>query len=299
MSLRQQGSEGPGPVTVIGLGPAKAALVDVFVSAGHPTTVWSRGHDADAAPAGARRVATLAEAVRSAELVLVRLVDNGAIEEIVNVAAGVGLTGTVVNLTPGTPDEARHAADWAHDRGVAYLDGVAPGLTHASSPRDVPAFFAGPRAVFDAHTAALARMAARAVHLGEDAGLPALMEAALLDVMWSAWTGVLHALALLDAEGVAPATFVPHARKWLDQVVTPGLAGLGERVRGGVPAAGEPTLGMQVVAMDHLLATTRAAGVDHALPALIRDRADEAVLRGHANGDFTRLFEVLRHPKPQ
>lgn len=288
-------------VTVIGLGPAKAALADMFLTGGHPTTVWSRGHEngQDATPAGARRAATLAEAVTAGTLVVVRVVDYRAIHEIVNVVGASGGGQAVVNLTPGTPAEAREAARWAVERGVDYLDGVAPGLTHAVDECDVPAFFAGPPEVFHAHRAALDRMAARAIHLGDDAGLPALMETALLDVMWSAWTGMLHALALLDAEGVPPASFVPHVRAWFDQVVTPGLAALGARVRREPAGEGEPTLGSQVVAIDHLLATTRAAGVDDALPALLKCRADQAVRRGHAGGDFARLFDVLRRPEPE
>ncbi|MBW4716740.1 NAD(P)-binding domain-containing protein [Saccharothrix sp. SC076] len=284
------------PVTVIGLGAMGSALTRALVAAGHPTTVWHRlpGPVDEPVATGAVHAATLVEAVSASPLVVVCVMDHRAMREIVNSLGDAPADRVVVNLTPGSAEEARQTAEWVAARGVAYLDGALLTPPAEVGGEQALAFYAGPKQVYREHEATLAALGGSATYLGEDVGLPALYEVALCGVLWSAWAGLLHALALVSAERVATADFLPHATRWLEQVVAPCVPGLTADVeRRDYPGT---TLGREAVAIERLVAASRARGVDEGLPGYLLARTEQAIRHGHAGDGFASLIEVLRSP---
>lgn len=284
------------PVTVIGLGPMGSALTRAFVDAGHRTTVWHRFHQRPDEPAanGAIRAATLVEAVSASPLVVVRVVDHRAMREIVN-SLGDTTGRVVVNLTAGTAEEARDTASWAASRGVGYIDGAILTTAEELGADTTVTFYGGPKALYQEHEPTLAALGGTCTYLGDDVGLPALYEMALLGVMWSAWAGLLHGLSLVSTEHRAATDFLPHAARWLDRVV-----GAVPELTAGVDRGEYPgtTLGHQAVVVERLLAASRAGGVDDGLPSFLLARVEQAIRRGHAGDGFASLIEVLRDPHP-
>src|SRR5277367_1742230 len=103
------------------------ALVRAFAAAGHTVVAWNRTPER-AEPL--RTVATLAStpatAARDASLLVASLTDYGVCGQVLFTAEmGESLRGkTVVQLTSGTPANARTGAAWAAQHGVYYLDGA-------------------------------------------------------------------------------------------------------------------------------------------------------------------------------
>ena len=112
-------------VTVIGLGLMGSTLAGAFLTSGMPTTVWNRsGEKADALVAeGAIRAATVAEAVAESQLVVVCLTTDEVVHQVLDPVADALPGRVLVNLTNGTPQQARATAAWAADHGARYLDG--------------------------------------------------------------------------------------------------------------------------------------------------------------------------------
>ncbi len=111
-------------VSVIGLGAMGSALAAAFLNRNHATTVWNRSvGKADVLVAkGAVRAATVADAVAASKLVVVCLLNYDTVYEALG-ARGDALSGRVlVNLSNGTPAQARDMAKWATERGADYLD---------------------------------------------------------------------------------------------------------------------------------------------------------------------------------
>ena len=62
-------------------------------------------------------------------------------------------------------------------------------------------------------------MAGKSPLLGDDVGLPALHDVALLTLLYMTMTGWLQAFAVVGTGGVSAMEFLPYATSWFDNVV--------------------------------------------------------------------------------
>lgn len=297
------GTDGPEPVTVIGLGPMGQAMVRVLLAAGHPVTVWNRtASRADAlVREGATRAATADEAVRAADLVLLSLTDYAAMYDILGGSAR-GADGplagrTLVNLSSDTPERTREAATWAGGRGADLLAGgvMVPAPMVGGDAAYV--YYSGPRAAFEAHERTLALIGTPRF-VGEDAGLAQLLYQAHLDVFLTALAGLLHATALAGSAGLPAAAFLPDAVATLRG--TPDMIGDADEVARQVDTRHHPgdlsTVTMMGATADHIVGASTGAGIDLGLPRAVRSLYERAAASGHADDDWTSLIEVIRAP---
>jgi 3-hydroxyisobutyrate dehydrogenase-like beta-hydroxyacid dehydrogenase len=108
-------------VTVLGLGAMGSALARAFLDHGHSTVVWNRSPEKadDLVSRGAVRATTAGEAVTASPLTIACVVDDAALNDVLELA-DLALCGRVlVNLTNGTPKQARRAAARAAKLGVS------------------------------------------------------------------------------------------------------------------------------------------------------------------------------------
>ncbi|WP_280510720.1 NAD(P)-binding domain-containing protein, partial [Nocardia farcinica] len=96
------------PVTVLGLGRMGAAVAEILVRAGHPTTVWNRtpGRAAHLDALGARRAPDPRTAVAAGRLIITVLADTPAATELLTPLADALAGRTVLNVATGRPDQA-------------------------------------------------------------------------------------------------------------------------------------------------------------------------------------------------
>ncbi|WP_435974618.1 NAD(P)-dependent oxidoreductase [Streptomyces sp. Qhu_M48] len=282
------------PVTVIGLGLMGAALADAFLTAGHPTTVWNRtpGKADPLVDRGAVRAADVAGAVTASELVVVCVLDYAAVRELLDPLAESLRGRVLVNLTTGSPEQARETADWAAGHGIGYLDGgimtTPPGVGDSANM----ILYAGGPELLARHRATLAVLG-DPVDLGADAGLASLYDAGLLGLMWSVFGGWLHATALAGADGVAAKDFTAVANRWLS-TVSWFMSGYAEQIDAGEYPGEDATIDVQVAAIEHLLHAGEARGVDGRLPRLHLELMRAAVEAGHGGDSYARIIETFR-----
>ncbi|GAA3869352.1 NAD(P)-dependent oxidoreductase [Streptomyces sedi] len=270
------------PVTVLGLGPMGRALAAAFAAAGHPVTVWNRtpgkADGLDAAVA-----TTAAEASAASPLVVVCVINYEAARSVLDPEALRGRT--LVNLTGGSPEQARDTARWAEEHGIAYLDGVI--MTPVGGP-DAVVLYGGPAEVHAAHEATLAALGGKPTHVGEDPGRAAGFNMALLDFFWTSMFGVVHAFRLASAEGIAPGELNGYAQ--VMSGLLPGMVdAVAEHVAAGRFPGDESSLDSSASVLDDVLDTIRANGLDDAMLAAGRAAVRRAVDAGHGAEGFTRL----------
>ncbi|MEU8757988.1 NAD(P)-binding domain-containing protein [Streptomyces sp. NPDC048659] len=282
------------PVTVIGLGQMGAALAGAFLDAGHPTTVHNRTPE-KAAPLverGAVLAATVAEAVAASDLVVVCVLDYPAVRTLLDPVAAELRGRTVVNLTSGSPEQAREEAAWAAGHGIGYLDGgimtTPPGVGDSANM----ILYAGAPELLAEHRPALAVLG-DPVDLGADPGLASLYDAGLLGLMWSVFGGWLHATALAGADGVPAKEFTAVAVRWL-RTVSWFMTTYADQIDAGEYPGDDATIDVQVATIAHLLHAGEARGVDGRLPRLHLELMKEAVAAGHGGDSYARIIEAFR-----
>ena len=168
------GTERPA-VTVIGLGNMGAAVARAFLERGYRTTVWNRTADrADPLlEAGAEVASTAAKAVAASPLSVLSLLDNTAVDDVLDAVGSAAAGHTLVSLTSGSPAQARRNESWAIGHGAAYVDGKVMGdPPDVGTPR-ISLAFSGDRVAFDAVEGALRDLGSLTYH-GPDAGFAAV-----------------------------------------------------------------------------------------------------------------------------
>ncbi|MFJ9414592.1 NAD(P)-dependent oxidoreductase [Streptomyces sp. NPDC101227] len=282
-------------VAVLGLGAMGTALADALLAAGHRVTVWNRTAARADGPVerGARRANTAAEAVAAAEVVIVCILDYADVGALLaDRAGGEVLQGrAVVNLTNGSPEEARSMAERVSALGGAYLDGGIMAVPEMIGRPEALVLYSGERAAFEAYRGVLDGFA-RSVYLGADAGLAPLNDLALLSGMYGMFGGFAHAAALVRSAGGPVAEFTTGLLvPWL-QAMCGGLPAMAAEIDSGDYGATGSSLGMQV-AHDSIGALSRAQGVSDELFAPVFALMERRVAGGHGDEGFAGVVEEL------
>ncbi|WP_431895327.1 NAD(P)-dependent oxidoreductase [Nonomuraea sp. bgisy101] len=276
-------------VTVIGLGLMGKALAGAFVRAGHLTTVWNR--TAGKKVEGARHAADVAAAVAASPLVVVCVVNNDAVRQVVEQAGS--LEGKVlVNLTNGTPSQAREVAALVAELGGGYVDGGIMAVPQMIAGPGALVLYSGSEKAFTEHRATL-EVLAEARFMGEDAGAAALYDLALLSGMYGMYGGIYHAFAMVRAAGGDVREFAPMLTAWLSAMMAGAPEAAGEVVSGDY-ATEVSSLAMNQVAFPNFVEASEELGLRPDVLLPIQRLIDRAVAAGHGGDSLTRLVEMIK-----
>lgn len=282
-------------LTLLGSGDMGTALGKAWLAAGYDLTVWNRtaARTARLAEAGATVAGTAAKAVAANDLIVLCLLDDASVGEALD---GIDLAGKdVVNLTTGTPADARARSAWVAERGGRLLDGgimaVPPMIGVEGSGAYV--FYSGSPELFETR-ADLLSVPAGTRYVGADAGFAALYDVALLSGMTGMFAGINHAFALLRGENASPAEFATMLAEWLT-AMTGMIGGIAESLSKNDFTTGVTSnLAMMVTGNGTLLRTAAEQGVSAELIAPFTDLMARHSAAGHGDEGLAGLVDALR-----
>jgi len=283
-------------VTVLGLGAMGSAIARTFVDRGYRTTVWNRtaSRSAPLVEAGAVAAATAADAVAASPLVVICVLDGTAVDAVLGSVDGAVAGKVLVNLTSGSPAQARANERWAHERGAEYLDGKIMGDPPYIGTPNALMPFGGSRSAFDTHEAALRELATVTYH-GEDAAAGAVEFLAHVAVGYEFLIGLLHALRLVKAEGADVAGFAERVAGTL-AAYPPLVTSIGKAVASGEYPPDLGPLDVQAALMDDLIDHRESVGVEAVRMREVKELMDRRIAAGHGGEGFSSLFELLTAP---
>ncbi|GAB0105310.1 NAD(P)-binding domain-containing protein [Nocardia sp. JMUB6875] len=279
-------------VSVIGLGPMGRAMVKAFLRDGVEVTVWNRSADkADAmAELGAKKAATVAEAIDANEVIVLSLTHYAAMYDVLGPAADRLQGKVIANLSSDSPEKARQGGAWVRGHGAEFLSG---GVMSAGNNIEHPAsyiFFSGPREVFDAH-AELLRPLSPQEYLGTDDGLAQVFYQGLLTIFHPWLLAFDQATAMIARSGHSIAQFVPFAVRsnaafpyFMEQFSV-------ENQNGGW--ADEAGLKMMDAGAQHIIDASEEVGVDATLSHTAQAFWRRAVSATAASGKAVSTYELM------
>ena len=255
------------------------------MAAGRQVTVWNRT-PGRAPDLDVHEAATIEEAVEASQLVVVCVLNYEATYAVLPKGS---LTGrTVVQLTTGTPRQAREMATWAADHGVSYVDGGVMATPPLVGRPGSLVFYSGTKDAFLASEPVLTELG-EARFVGEDPGRAALYDLALLSAMYGMFGGIDHALALGASEHIPETELRPMIHDWLRGMLGAVSADLD-------PEVAYASLRMQAANYGTLLAASREQGVRTDLVTPMGELLHRAVAAGPGHSLSDLLLEDRLHP---
>lgn len=281
-------------ISVLGLGAMGSALAKAFLANGYTTTVWNRTEAKANAIQGAIKASTIKQAIEASDTIVVCVVTNDVVHAILDEAQDAIQGKTIVNLTNGTPNQARDLAVKVTKQGGEYLDGGIMAVPPMIGTQAGYVLYSGPKNVFDQLEQPLQALGGTK-YVGADAGLAALYDLALLTGMYGQTIGQVQALALIRSAGVEAEGFM---RDLLDPWMK-AMAAFSTEFAQQVDAGNHTEnvvspLGMQAAAFHNLIDAAGEQGVSADLFKPLQHLLYEAVDQGHENADLSVLVDLLR-----
>ena len=286
-------------VSLLGLGQMGSALARAMLKNGVRLTVWNRS-SAKAAPfarEGATVAGSLLEAVKASELVMICVLDYTTTAELLNTSElREALRGkTLLQLSTGTPSEARTAEAAAGEAGAEYLDGALMCYPSGIGTADATILLSGSKAVFDRHESLLRVLGGNATYVGAAVGAAAALDLALLDFYYGATTAMLHGFAICEAERIGFDVYVKSLPAF-----TPILAYTADLAARMIPERSYPgaeaTNDIHSAALAHVARASRDAGLDP-YPEAILAYFKKAQALGHGGDEIPAVYEAMRKRK--
>ncbi|MGW5865718.1 NAD(P)-dependent oxidoreductase [Streptomyces sp. NPDC055239] len=284
------------PVSVLGLGLMGSALAAALLKAGHPTTVWNRtaAKTGPLAAQGATPADTARDAVTASPLTLVCLTTNDDVRALLEPEADALAGRTLVNLTNGSPSQARELADWAAAHGITYIDGGIMAVPQMIATPGAYILYSGTdEAAFETHRPTL-RALADTKWVGKDPGLAALYDLSLLTGMYGMVMGVAQAYALIGTEGIPAREFAPLLTDFVVAMTQSLVPGTAEALDSGQHLTDVSSLAVNQAALPNFLSAYAEQGISGALFEPLQGLLDRAIAEGHAADGLSRLAELLK-----
>ena len=194
----------------------------------------------------------------------------------------------MIQLSTGTPNEAREAQEWARGRGADYLDGAIMEYPNGIGTESALLLMSGPQTAYARAENCLKSLAGGIRYLGENIAGAAALDMALLSKTLGMMIGVIHGSRICEAEGIdveALASVLPQNEdsRFFAEIIH----------RGSFADPGA-TMKTWYGALQRIERQARDAGINGDVPAFIASLFKRGLDAGYGYEDMTALIKVLR-----
>ena len=256
------------------------AITRALLAAGHDVHVWNRT-PAKLAPlvaAGAHACATVADAVAASDAIVVMVRDYAASDALLREVRGK----LVVELTSGTPAQARGRQAWVAANDITYIDGVVLVTPNLVGTERCVVLAAG------APAPAWLGLGGRVIHVGDSYGQAAALDLALIGTLWGAMFSTLWGARIVEAERV-PLALYTQLSGALEPIIHQATRGLLARIAGDRSEPERASLEVHRVGIAHLREACDTRGISTALA----DAFAAPIARAAHGDDFADLIRYL------
>ena len=288
-------------VSVIGLGNIGSALANALLRAGHRVTVWNRtSSKADTLLSqGAVLADSAISCLTASPLTIICVLSDDAVRASLS---GLGaetstqlFSHTLVNLTNGSPNQARGTGEWLARLGLTnYIHGGVMVPPHLVGGPHCFTVYSGSSTAFEEHENTLAAIGA-SKFVGSDAGSASLYDVGMLTAMYGLLGGYFHSIAMMKAAGLSAVEFTNNfIVPFMPPIVQllPEFARQVDSEEFGPKKDGSP-MGMLGVSLDNIIATSNELGIKYELMSVVKDWVEKRVKSGGWNDEMSSVLAEL------
>ncbi|MBD0383679.1 NAD(P)-dependent oxidoreductase [Paenibacillus sedimenti] len=284
-------------VSIIGLGPMGSALARALLANGKRVTVWNRT-GANAEPLvreGTVLAPSAASAIEASPVTIICVANYETSYKILDTKETVSaLAGRMlVQLSTGTPQQARDNETWAHKRGADYLDGAIAATPSQMGRPDTTIFTSGSNTAFRKSEPFLKDLAGNVLYLGEQVGSASAYDLAFLANLFGSMFGFVHAARILESEGLRVDSF---GSMMAD--IAPIMGEInkhnGQVMQSGMYENPESTMKTCANTGELFVQQAREAQINSEFPVFAQGLFRKAMAAGYGDEEFGALIKVLR-----
>ena len=269
-----------------------SALARTLLGAGHSVTVWNRTASKmrSLVGLGATGAVSVADAVRASPAILVCVDNYPVTQSLLDTPEITPLLSrrTVIQLSTGSPREAREGEAWAGEHGARYLDGAILALPNKIGADDCTILMSGNEAAFGDCLPTLKCLAGDLRYAGETVGAAAALDLAFLSQRIGLFMGLAHGVRLCESEGVSPdvyASIFPEGDR---------SRAFAHVVHGDAYSNPGATLAVWFAALQRIRSQASDAQIACAVPDFAVGLFERAIRAGYGQEDVAALVKVLR-----
>jgi len=281
-------------VTVIGLGNMGSALARVLQENGCRVTVWTRSPEkaTSLVKQGAILAPSAAAAIESSPIILVCVTNYAAANRILDDVTTDLAGKLLVQLTTGSPQEARASETWAHQHGAQYLDCAITGSPESIGTTGAHILVAGRQVLFQKAEPILRVLANNLDYKGETIGLASTWEMIYIMHYYGMFLSLFHSVQICQAEGIPLEQFIAllgaqgkNYEKWLCENI----------LSGNYRETSSP-LELWAGGIRQIAQHARDSGIHAEFPQLAARLFQQAMDAGYGREEVSALFKVLQKP---
>jgi 3-hydroxyisobutyrate dehydrogenase-like beta-hydroxyacid dehydrogenase len=286
-----------GDISFLGLGDMGFAIANTAMKAGYDTVVWNRTKER-AAPLledGAILASSPVEAVSKSPVIIVCVSDYKVAETFLQTPdALAALNGRVlVQLSTGSPKQARATEDWVHQAGASYLDGEILAYVEQIGTSESLFLVSGDDEAFSQSEELLKILAPQTRYLGPNPARASALTLGFHSGSLGLIAGILNGAAICEAEGVSMSEFgdlIPLLMGYDAKALSESV----KRIEAGGLEDSDASIGVWAAITKPMIETANENGYDPVFPAFIQSLFNRAIKNGHGEHDVGALINVLR-----
>ena len=279
-------------ISTLGLGLMGSALARSFVEARHSVTIWNRSTAKTHAlvQLGATAANSVSAAIAASPVVLICIDSYQSTHTLFDTADVIRLLPgkVIVQLSTGSPNEARSAGAWFSSHGAWYLDGAILGGPANIATSRAMILYSGPRELFDRCSALLGVLGQGKRFVGANIGAAAAIDMAWLARHCGTYAGVAHGVLICEVEG---ADLEVYASLFAESDTARSMIDV---IREGAFANPPATLSVWHTALRRLQEQARDTGIRSEVPDLLSSILARAAAAGFGDQHIAAIVKVLR-----
>lgn len=284
-------------VTVIGLGSMGATLARILRKKGYQVTIWNRSI-AKAEPLikdGAILAASVAAAISASEVSIICVSDYNASFTILDTKeVKQALSGRVlIQLSTGSPQQARDNESWAQEYNVEYLDGAIAASPLQMGNSEATIFTSGSLKAYQQSEHILKCLAGNVPYLGEQVSAASSTDLAFLSYLFGSYLGFFHAARILESDGLRIDDFgsmIAHVSPVIGEVIKFES----EVIQTETYDNPQSSINMCMTTVDLFMVQAQDAKINNEFPMFAQGLFKRALDEGYGNEELGALIKVLR-----